>query len=90
MLKLLIFIIGFSIAYIVNNYTIKNSFDYTYIINCNNISQHIPRNVHELHINNIDIEGGVIYTGNPKILKSVCPGEYGTIKPIGICMIGSK
>jgi 4-amino-4-deoxy-L-arabinose transferase-like glycosyltransferase len=35
-------------------------------------------------------EDGVIYTGNPKILKEVCPGVFGTIKPIGICMIGSR
>ena len=27
---------------------------------------------------------------NPKILKKSCPGIYGTIKPIGICMIGAK
>ena len=33
---------------------------------------------------------GVIYTGNPKILKRVCPGVYGTIKPVGYCMIGKK
>ena len=33
---------------------------------------------------------GVIYTGNPKILKKVCPGVFGTIKPVGYCMIGSK
>ena len=31
-----------------------------------------------------------IYTGNPKVLKEICPGVFGTIKPIGICMIGSK
>ena len=36
------------------------------------------------------IEGGVIYVGSPNILKKICPGVYGTIKPIGICMIGSK
>jgi len=35
-----------------------------------------------------DIAGGVIYVGNPKILKEVCRGVFGTIKPIGICMIG--
>ena len=34
--------------------------------------------------------GGVIYVGNPKILKKICPGVFGTIKPIGICMIGVK
>ena len=33
---------------------------------------------------------GVIYTGNPKILKSICPGVYGTIKPVGYCMIGQR
>ncbi len=35
-------------------------------------------------------EEGVIYTGNPKILKKVCPGVFGTIKPVGYCMIGVK
>ena len=38
----------------------------------------------------IKSEDGVIYTGNPKVLKKICPGIYGTIKPIGICMIGAK
>ena len=33
---------------------------------------------------------GVIYTGNPKVLKKICPGVYGTIKPVGYCMIGQK
>ena len=33
---------------------------------------------------------GVIYTGNPKILKKICPGVYGTIQPIGYCMIGKR
>ena len=35
-------------------------------------------------------EEGVIYTGNPKILKKICPGVYGTIRPVGYCMIGTK
>ena len=35
-------------------------------------------------------EEGVIYTGNPKILKKICPGVYGTIRPVGYCMIGIK
>ena len=34
--------------------------------------------------------GGVVYAGNPKILKKICPGEYGTIRPIGYCMIGKR
>ena len=33
---------------------------------------------------------GVIYTGNPKILKKICPGVYGTINPVGYCMIGRR
>ena len=38
----------------------------------------------------INSSEGVIYTGNPKILKKICPGVYGTIKPVGYCMIGQK
>ena len=33
---------------------------------------------------------GVIYVGNQKILKKICPGIFGTIKPVGYCMIGQK
>ena len=33
---------------------------------------------------------GVIYTGNPEILKKLCPGVFGKIKPAGYCMIGQK
>ena len=33
---------------------------------------------------------GVIYVGNPKILKKICPGVFGEIKPVGYCMIGKK
>ena len=33
---------------------------------------------------------GVIYTGNPKILKKICPGVFGTIRPYGYCMIGRR
>ena len=39
---------------------------------------------------NIEEQEGVIYTGNSKILKKVCPGVFGTIKPVGYCMIGKK
>ena len=35
-------------------------------------------------------EQGVIYTGNPKILKKICPGVFGTIRPSGYCMIGRR
>ena len=33
---------------------------------------------------------GVVYTGNPQILKKICPGVFGTIKPVGYCMIGKR
>ena len=33
---------------------------------------------------------GVIYVGNPKILKKICPGVFGKISPVGYCMIGKK
>jgi len=39
---------------------------------------------------NITEDQGVIYTGNPTILKKICPGVFGTIKPYGYCMIGRK
>ena len=39
---------------------------------------------------NISENEGVIYTGNPKILKKICPGVYGTINPLGYCMIGKR
>ena len=38
----------------------------------------------------IESDEGVVYAGNPEILKKVCPGVFGTIKPIGYCMIGQK
>ena len=33
---------------------------------------------------------GVIYAGNPDVLKKVCPGVFGSIKPVGYCLIGIK
>ncbi len=60
-----------------------------------NLSYHLfsrPIWVNDLKNNklNITADQGVIYTGNPKILKKVCPGVFGTIKPIGYCMIGRR
>ena len=60
-----------------------------------NLSYHLssrPKwyNTIENDLSSITNKTGVIYTGNPKILKKFCPGIYGTIKPIGICMIGAK
>ena len=33
---------------------------------------------------------GVVYTGNPNILKKLCPGVFGEITPVGYCMIGKR
>ena len=41
-------------------------------------------------LKDLKLDGGVIYTGNAKVLKSVCPGEFGKIKLQGICMIGTR
>ncbi len=40
--------------------------------------------------NSIKSNEGVVYTGNPKVLKKICPGVYGTIRPVGYCMIGKR
>ncbi len=60
-----------------------------------NLSYHLNSrpiwyNTIENNLSSISSETGVIYTGNPKILEKFCPGIYGTIKPIGICMIGAR
>ena len=38
----------------------------------------------------ISADQGVIYVGNPKVLKKICPGFFGAIQPVGYCMIGKK
>ena len=38
----------------------------------------------------INDDQGVIYVGNPKILKEICPGVFGKIAPVGYCMIGRR
>ena len=60
-----------------------------------NLSYHLesrPKwfNTIENNLKIINSQTGVIYTGNPKILKKSCPGIYGTIRPVGYCMIGLK
>ena len=60
-----------------------------------NLSYHLssrPKwfNTIENNLEIVDYNTGVIYTGNPKILKKSCPGVFGTIKPVGYCMIGVK
>ena len=40
--------------------------------------------------NDLDPSGGIVYTGNPEVLKEVCPGDFGKIDKQGFCMIGIK
>ncbi len=60
-----------------------------------NLSYHLesrPQWVIELqgYSDELNTKDGVIYTGNPKVLKNICPGVFGTIKPVGYCMIGKR
>ena len=60
-----------------------------------NLSYHLqsrPKWFNNLNpkLKDLKIDGGVIYVGNKNILKSVCPGEFGSIKLQGICMIGAR
>ena len=60
-----------------------------------NLSYHLasrPKWVNDLagKTSVVKSKDGVIYTGNPKVLKKICPGVYGTIKPVGYCMIGKR
>ena len=60
-----------------------------------NLSYHLssrPKWYNDLKSKTSEItdEQGVIYVGNQKILKDICPGVYGAIKPVGYCMIGKK
>ena len=41
-------------------------------------------------VDSLDPNGGIIYTGNAKLLKSICPGDFGKINKQGFCMIGLK
>ena len=60
-----------------------------------NLSYHLqsrPRWFNQLSpdLKNLNLDGGVIYTGNAEVLKSICPGEFGKIQLQGICMIGVR
>jgi 4-amino-4-deoxy-L-arabinose transferase-like glycosyltransferase len=60
-----------------------------------NLSYHLqsrPKWYNNLNpkIKDLKIEGGVIYVGNKDVLKSVCPGEFGSIRLQGICMMGVR
>jgi 4-amino-4-deoxy-L-arabinose transferase-like glycosyltransferase len=60
-----------------------------------NLSYHLPSrprwfNNLSPELKKLKLDGGVIYTGNAKVLRSICPGEFGKIKLQGICMIGAR
>ena len=60
-----------------------------------NLSYHLrsrPTWVESLEdkISEIGVNQGVIYVGNSKVLKRLCPGTFGKIRPVGYCMIGQK
>ena len=91
---------GKEISRLVQNKWNKNFFNEIKIVvgdewYAGNLSYHLdsrPLWTNELKNKSSQINSseGVIYTGNPKILKKICPGVFGTIKPVGYCMIGQK
>ena len=56
----------------------------------NSYSKNAEDNLDKEKATSITDEQGLIYTGTPKILKEICPGVFGTIRPIGYCMIGKR
>jgi len=91
---------GKEIAYLVQNRWDKNFVnDIAIIVGdewvAGNLSYHLqsrPRWFNNLtpKLKNLELNGGVIYVGNADILKSICPGDFGSIKKQGICMIGVR
>jgi 4-amino-4-deoxy-L-arabinose transferase-like glycosyltransferase len=60
-----------------------------------NLSYHLPSRPKwflELKdkVNSLDPNGGIIYLGNPEVLKKICPGDFGQMDKHGYCMIGSR
>ena len=60
-----------------------------------NLSYHLPSRPKwflELkdQVNSLDPNGGIIYVGNPEVLKKICPGDFGQMDKHGYCMIGSR
>ena len=60
-----------------------------------NLSYHLPsRPIWFLDLKNktneLDPDGGIVYAGNPNILKQICQGDFEKIEKQGYCMIGSK
>jgi 4-amino-4-deoxy-L-arabinose transferase-like glycosyltransferase len=60
-----------------------------------NLSYHLPSRPKwflELKdkVNSLDPNGGIIYVGNPEVLKKICLGDFGQMDKHGYCMIGSR
>jgi hypothetical protein len=60
-----------------------------------NLSYHLPSRPKwflELKdkVNSLNPNGGIIYVGNPEVLKKICPGDFGQMDKHGYCMIGSR
>jgi hypothetical protein len=61
-----------------------------------NLSYHLnsrPKWFNEMNnedLKKINPDYGFIYVGNPKILKKICPGIFGSITRVGYCMIGIR
>ena len=91
---------GKEIAYLVQDRWNKNFVNNIEIIVgdewvAGNLSYHLQSrpqwfNNLEPKLKKLKLSGGVIYVGNADVLKSVCPGEFGSIKNQGICMIGVR
>ena len=91
---------GKEIAYLIQNKWDKNFVnEIKFVIGdewaAGNLSYHLnsrPIWMYDLKnkISVINESQGVIYAGNPDVLKKVCPGVFGSIKPVGYCLIGIK
>ncbi|MDC0416222.1 glycosyltransferase family 39 protein [Candidatus Pelagibacter sp.] len=91
---------GKEIADLVERRWNKNfSNEITYVVGdewfAGNLSYHLPSRPKwflELKdkVNSLDPNGGIIYVGNPEVLKKICPGDFGQMDKHGYCMIGSR
>ena len=60
-----------------------------------NLSYHLPtrpiwfKNIKK-KTSKLDPDGGIIYTGNPDILRDICPGIFGKIENEGFCLVGVR
>ena len=91
---------GKEIAQLVQNRWNKNfTNEIKYVVgdewHAGNLSYHLSSrpiwfNSIDEKIEQLDSDGGVVYTGNAEILKQVCPGVYGKIRKQGFCLIGNR